>query len=53
MTEEAYLERHPLDYEKMIARGEILKEEWEEEESKESKNEKGQTKESQDQEEKE
>jgi cytochrome b subunit of formate dehydrogenase len=53
MTEEAYLERHPLDYEKMIARGEILKEEWEEEESKESENEKGQTKESQDQEEKE
>jgi cytochrome b subunit of formate dehydrogenase len=26
MSEEAYLERHPLDYEKMIARGELMEE---------------------------
>lgn len=27
MTEEQYMERHPLDYEKMIARGELIEEE--------------------------
>ncbi len=27
MTEEAYMERHPLDYDRMIARGELIKEE--------------------------
>ena len=30
MTEEDYLKRHPLDYEKMIARGELIGEEYEE-----------------------
>jgi len=38
MTEEQYMERHPLDYEKMIARGELIEEESEQslEESEES-----------------
>jgi hypothetical protein len=30
MTEEEYMEKHPLDYEKMIARGELTGEEAEE-----------------------
>lgn len=30
MTEEDYMKRHPLDYEKMIARGELEGEEYEE-----------------------
>jgi len=38
MTEEEYMEKHPLDYEKMIARGELIEEESEQslEESEES-----------------
>ena len=35
MTEEAYMEKHALDYEKMIARGEILEEENDEEKMRE------------------
>lgn len=43
MTEDAYIERHPLDYEKMIARGELLNEEWKEPEPTEPESEKGKT----------
>jgi len=46
MTEEEYMEKHPADYEKMIARGELIGEEPEEESP-------GETKESEDQERKE
>jgi cytochrome b subunit of formate dehydrogenase len=40
MTEEQYMKRHPLDYEKMLARGERHKEEWLEEKPSESESEK-------------
>ncbi|KPL02036.1 MAG: hypothetical protein AMJ73_09335 [candidate division Zixibacteria bacterium SM1_73] len=46
MTEEAYMERHPLDYENIIARGEIAEEE--EQKPAESEIDKGETKESED-----
>jgi cytochrome b subunit of formate dehydrogenase len=39
MTEEQYMKRHPLDYEKMLARGEMRKEEWLEEKPIESESE--------------
>lgn len=41
MTEEQYMKRHPLDYEKMLARGDMRKEEWLEEKPTESESEKG------------
>lgn len=53
MTEEQYIKRHPLDYEKMSARGEMLQEEWLEEKPKESETKTGKTEELQDEEEKE
>jgi cytochrome b subunit of formate dehydrogenase len=53
MTEEQYMKRHPLDYEKLMARGEILKEEWVEEKPTEPETEKGETEESSEEEEKE
>ena len=53
MTEEAYMERHPLDYDKMMARGEMIEEEWVEEKPTEPETEKGGTEESKGEEEKE
>jgi cytochrome b subunit of formate dehydrogenase len=53
MTEEQYMKRHPLDYEKLMARGEILGEEGVEEKSIESKIGTAETEESKDEEEKE